>query len=77
MARDKVSIELMRQREEELRRSAERRLALSPSRETRSPVRLPRVAARLVAVLLARHARNPDLAYGAGRAGRIRRRLSN
>jgi hypothetical protein len=77
MARDRVNIELMRQREAELRRSAERRLALSPSRETRPPARLLRVSSRLVAALLARHARNPDLAYGAGRAGRIRRRLSD
>jgi len=77
MARDMVNIELMRQREAELKRAAERRIALQPLSEARLPVRTRRVAVRLVVMLVARRVRNPDLAYGTGRAGRIRRRLSN
>jgi hypothetical protein len=77
MARDTINKELMRQHEAEFRRGAERRRALASAREARPPARAFRVAARLLAVLLARRARSPDLIHGAGRAGRIRRRLSN
>ncbi len=77
MARDMVNIELMRQREAELKRGAERRVALQPLSKAGPPARARRVAVRLVVVALARRVRSPDLACGAGRAGRIRRRLSN
>jgi hypothetical protein len=77
MARDMINIELLRQHEAELRRGAERRIARQPAIESQPRWLAVRIVARLVVVLLARRARSPDLAGGAGRAGRIRRRLSN
>jgi hypothetical protein len=74
-----INIELLRQREAELRRAAERSVALRPSGDARprSRERTARVLARLCMLLLARRAGNSDLGYAAGRTGRNRRRLSN
>jgi hypothetical protein len=62
MSRDILNAELVRQREAELRRSAERRV-LAPRAEV-ARRRVPSVSAiaRLSLALIARRARNPDLA---------------
>jgi hypothetical protein len=62
MARDTLNAELLRQREAELRRTAERRVAVRPPAETRDRSPSLRAAAKLSLALIARLARNPDLA---------------
>jgi hypothetical protein len=62
MARDNLNAELLRQREAELRRSAERHLAARTPDVERRRVPSLRALARLSLALMARAARNPDLA---------------
>jgi hypothetical protein len=61
MARDALNAELLRQREAELRRSAERHVEAQPPGVERRALSL-RGVARLSLALIARVARNPDLA---------------
>jgi hypothetical protein len=89
MSRDVLNAELLRQREAELKRRAERRMverqASLPSDRGRRAL-VPRIIARLSVALPGRRARNPDRIRRTSRAGsirrtsragRIRRRLSN
>ena len=62
MARDILNAELLRQREAELRRSAERHLAAQPPGIERRRALSLRALARLSLALIVRAARNPDLA---------------
>jgi hypothetical protein len=62
MARDALNAELLRQREAELRRSAERHVEAQPPGVERRRALSLRGVGRLYLALIARVARNPDLA---------------
>jgi hypothetical protein len=62
MARDILHAELARQRQAELRRSAAQHVAPAPPGDARQRRRSLRAVARLSLALIARRARNPDLA---------------
>jgi hypothetical protein len=63
MSRDILNAELVRQREAELRRSAERHVAAPKADVTRRAAPSVSAIARLSLALIARRARNPDLVY--------------
>lgn len=62
MAMDTLHAELARQREAELRRSAARHVAPAPPDDARRRRLSPSAIAKLSLALIARRARNPDLA---------------
>jgi hypothetical protein len=62
MARDILHAELVRQREAELKRSAAQHVAAQPPGDARRRRLSPSAVARLSLALIARRARNPDLA---------------
>jgi hypothetical protein len=62
MAMDNLNLELVRQREAELRRGAARHIAVAPPDDLRRRRPSLRALARLSVVLIVRRARNPDLA---------------